>query len=71
MVSFIEGLEDWGIKEAVDKVLDSYTVAVPPATSPLIPLADRPKFEQVSIDIVNALLALAAQKVGVPPDPDS
>jgi hypothetical protein len=69
MVSFVEGMEDWGVKELVDKVLDGYTVPVPPATEPLIPPADRPKFEVVSIDIANALIALAAQKVGVPPDP--
>lgn len=59
MVSFIEGLEDWAVKQAIDKVIAG---AIADGT---IPAGDKPAFERVAIDSVNAVLAMVAQKVGV------
>ncbi|CAB4132039.1 hypothetical protein UFOVP134_8 [uncultured Caudovirales phage] len=66
MVGLLEGLEDWGVKTAVDKVLDNYMKPVPPSKVPLITPADRPAFEKVAIDITNAVLEMIAQKVETP-----
>lgn len=64
-MDILESLEDWGVKSAVDKVLDNYTTG----PTPLIPPKDRPAFERVSIDIANAVIALVAQKAGVTAGP--
>jgi hypothetical protein len=66
MVGVLEGLEDWGVKKLVDGVLDKYMEPISPAKTALIPLADRPKFEVVAIDITNAVLQMIANKVENP-----
>jgi hypothetical protein len=63
MTGLLEGLEDWGVKTAVDKVLDGYMKPVPPSKVALINPLDRPKFEAVAIDITNAILQMIANKV--------
>ena len=60
MVDFIVGLEDWAVKEAVDKVIAGYI------TNGTISAADQPAFEKVGIDVANIIIQMMAQKVGVP-----
>ena len=62
MVSFFTGLEDYAAKSIIDGVISGYIARGE------IPAGDRPMFERVAIDVLNAGLTEFAKAKGIAPD---
>ena len=62
MTSFVEGLEDYGVKLLIDNIIGGYIAKGE------IPATDKPMFEKVAIDTANAVFAEVAKAKGIKPD---